>query len=558
MCAAESFANDLYRESHALVVGVSDYDRGWSDLPGVRADVVAIANLLEEHDFDSVTTVLDESKAQVCSALEKFLLDHGRQPENKLLIYYAGHAETVDGLSIASGDAGWCPDVGSHRDNDGQAPTSVGVLVMPESPVVGQRSASTISEFVESGIRFDAFRAAVEAPEVLARHVMVVFDSCFSGALFNTRSGVRLINPVERRSPELEVLLQNSSRLYLTSGSEGQEVPDQSRFRRFFVEGLQGQADLDGDGFVLGLELVWFVRGKVTTESGARQTPMFLNSGRARAVTRGEVVFESPLGVVEVRQTEPEAAESKRDEVGHLGQFQDACPLCPVMTHLPGGSVALDVDTDVSFAVAADDPAKEHSVSDFAISKTPITIAQWNECFKMGGCDTWFGSSDASRGRHPVTGLSLEQASQYVQWLQALTGQTYRLPTEVEWEYAARAGSSTPRPWGFEVGVNNAHCRGCGDSQYEGETVEVGSYPANAFGLHDMLGNVWEWTSSCWHEKGAELSEAAAALDSDCQQGVIRGGSFSTRARFVTSSVRAPYPVSSGFSNIGFRVVSEL
>lgn len=551
-------ASEIYRSSHALVIGVSEYENGWSNLPGVRSDVAAVSNLLRQHGFQ-VESVIDRGRPEICRALEEFLQDHGNDPANRLLIYYAGHAETVAiGRDVPS-LSGRCPQFHASGEAGESEPVRQGVLVMPRSPLLRRTDNTEVVEFVDSGIRFDVFKAAVEAPGVQARHIMVVFDSCFSGALFNTRSGVRIINPVDRRSPVLEEMLGHSTRLYLTSGSEGQEVPDQSRFRRFFVEGLKGDADLDGDGYVMGLELVWYVRGKVTAESGARQTPMFLNTGRTRAVTRGEVVFESPLGPVERQYESQERRAPERDKsIGHLGQFQDDCPRCPVMTILPGGVSVLGEGSEDPDATGDADDQSTVRLSEFAISETPITVAQWNECFRMGGCDEWFGSSDPSRARHPVTGLNHAQASQYVDWLSSLTNQDYRLPTEQEWEYAARAGSTTPRPWGFEIGVNNAHCRGCTNLADVGTTSQVGSYPPNSYGLYDMLGNVWEWTSSCWAKEPPTQANVESTPDASCTHRVIRGGAHSTRAEFVSSSVRAPYPVESGFSNIGFRVVSEL
>jgi formylglycine-generating enzyme required for sulfatase activity len=549
-------ASDLYQSSHALVIGVSDYDNGWSRLPGVRADVAAVSDLLRQHGFE-VESVIDEDKEEICRRLDEFLRTHGQEAANRLLIYYAGHAQTTLVGPEVPETAGRCPQFEYPDSKNDSQVSEQGILVMPDSPLDRAAGVKHNRRFIESGIRFDVFKTALEAPAVRSRHVMAVFDSCFSGSLFNTRSGVRIINPVERRSPVLEEVLAHSTRLYLTSGSAGQEVPDQSRFRRFFVEGLRGDADLDGDGYVMGLELVWYVRGKVTAESEARQTPMFLNMGRRTTVTRGEVVFESPLGEVERRREsfDRNAPERTRN-MDHLGQFQDACPRCPVMVVLPGGESVFGSAEEGMSRSEEDETRETIQVSEFAISETPITVAQWTECFRSGGCDAWFGSSDPARARHPVTGLNYAQARQYVDWLNELTNQRYRLPTEQEWEYAARAGSTTPRPWGFRIGQNNAHCRGCTTIRDDRSTAQVAQYPPNSFGLYDMLGNVWEWTSSCWaHLPLADTREASAQ---ECPRRVIRGGAHSTSADHVSSWVRAPYPQGRGFSNIGFRVVSDL
>src|SRR5204862_2647731 len=98
----------------------------------------------------------------------------------------------------------------------------------------------------------------------------------------------------------------------------------------------------------------------------------------------------------------------------------------------------------------------------------------------------------------PVVCVTPRDAEAYLEWLSAKTGRSYRLPSEAEWEFAARAGSETAHPWGEALGSNRANCSGCGSAWDEKSPAPVGSFAANAFGLYDMLGNVWEWTADCW------------------------------------------------------------
>ena len=119
------------------------------------------------------------------------------------------------------------------------------------------------------------------------------------------------------------------------------------------------------------------------------------------------------------------------------------------------------------------------------------------------------------RGRCPVINVSQKDAKAYATWLSDQTGKTYRLPSESEWEYAARAGTETAYSWGDEIGVNRANCRGCG-SELDGEqTAPVGRFEPNAFGLYDMHGNVWEWVADCWHKnhKGAPTDGSVWTTD---------------------------------------------
>ena len=136
----------------------------------------------------------------------------------------------------------------------------------------------------------------------------------------------------------------------------------------------------------------------------------------------------------------------------------------------------------------------------FAVSKFDVTFADWDACVSVGGCPQ-LGDSSFGRGTRPVINVNWNDAQQYVAWLSKMTGQPYRLLTEAEWEYAARAGATTAYYWGDEIGVGNANCNGCG-SQWDGrETAPVGSFKPNAFGLYDMAGNVVQWVQDCYHSR---------------------------------------------------------
>ena len=136
----------------------------------------------------------------------------------------------------------------------------------------------------------------------------------------------------------------------------------------------------------------------------------------------------------------------------------------------------------------------------FAVSKFTVTFAEWDACVSAGGCKTKPDDEGWGRGRQPVIAVSWDDATkEYLPWLSRKTGKTYRLLTEAEWEYAARAGTATKYSWGDDIGKGNANCNGCGSHQWAGQqTAPVGSFAANDFGLHDMHGNVWQWTQDCY------------------------------------------------------------
>src|SRR5262249_4655014 len=153
---------------------------------------------------------------------------------------------------------------------------------------------------------------------------------------------------------------------------------------------------------------------------------------------------------------------------------------------------------------------------------------EWNACASVGGCPA-IRVNDSRMGRNdkPVVNVTWEDAQQYANWLSMMTGKRYRLLTEAEWEYAARAGRSTGYYWGDQVGSGNANCNGC-ESQWDNqETAPVGSFKPNDFGLYEMLGNVWQWVQDCYNPS-YELAptDGSAWLKGDCSRRIRRGGGW--------------------------------
>jgi formylglycine-generating enzyme required for sulfatase activity len=156
--------------------------------------------------------------------------------------------------------------------------------------------------------------------------------------------------------------------------------------------------------------------------------------------------------------------------------------------------------------------------------------------------------------------VSWNDTQEYVQWLSAKTGQKYRLLTEAEFEYAARAGSTTTYPWGETIGKGNANCRGCGSQRATEQTVPVGAYPANAFGLFDMLGNVRQWVDDIWHDsyETAPTDGSSWITGGNASDRVIRGGSWVRSESELRSSVRYYDNVTVVNGDVGFRLARRL
>jgi formylglycine-generating enzyme required for sulfatase activity len=199
----------------------------------------------------------------------------------------------------------------------------------------------------------------------------------------------------------------------------------------------------------------------------------------------------------------------------------------------------------------------------FAVSQFEITFDQWDACVAHGGCSYEGKNESWGRGQQPMNRVSWNDANSYVRWLSRQTGKAYRLLTEAEWEYAARARTSTPYSHGVEeasLGDFAWYIANSGN-----RTHPVGTKQANAFGVFDMSGNVWEWVEDCYADsyQGAPTDGSAVAAgsdqsDSDCGFRVLRGGSWFSEAGDVRPAVRYGYTARFRNENHGFRVTRTL
>jgi formylglycine-generating enzyme required for sulfatase activity len=181
---------------------------------------------------------------------------------------------------------------------------------------------------------------------------------------------------------------------------------------------------------------------------------------------------------------------------GQIISFRE-CSRCPEMVVVPKGEFLMGSPKTEKNRTKAEEPQHKVTIaSNFAVSKFEETFDEWKACVDARVCED-APDQRWGRGNRPVINVSWDDAQQYVQWLSERTGRPYRLLSEAEWEYAARAGSRTAFSWGDNIGEGNANCDGCGSTWDNKQTAPVGSFKANAFGLHDMHGNVFEWVQDC-------------------------------------------------------------
>jgi formylglycine-generating enzyme required for sulfatase activity len=248
----------LYKASYALVIGISDYTGGWPKLPGVKSDVKAVKETLEKIGF-KVIFVEDPDRRELEDAFKNFVLDYGLDPENRLLIYYAGHGYTHKPNYASDDPEEW-----------------MGYLVARNAPI----ARDNLANFFKHSVTMRTIENT--ALSIESKHAMFIFDSCFSGSIFGLSRGI---------PQDIQERIARPVRQFITSGTADQVVPDISIFRRQFISALEGEADRNQDGYVTGSELGLFLEETVTNLSRRSQTPRYgkiLN----RFLNKGDFIFK--------------------------------------------------------------------------------------------------------------------------------------------------------------------------------------------------------------------------------------------------------------------------
>ena len=559
----------LYRQSYALVIGVSRYTNGLKSLPGVSEDIPEVKNALENNGFE-VTVVMNPDATTMKQAYTDFIARYGQGSDNRLLFYFAGHGYTE--RMPYGGDIGYiCP-------SDAPSPNT--------SPAAFAGNAIPMAE------------VEIFAKRIRSNHAMFIFDACFAGQIFT---------PNNRAIPAIiSYKTHDPVRMFITSGTAEEEVPDNSIFRPQFTQALKGDADANHDGFITGTELGEYLQTTVVNYSNNAQHPQY---GKIRdpKLDKGDFVFtvnqplSKPPVIVNERALELYGQLELTTEISGMlyidGEKVREVNANTVLTlNVSAGTRKIEImgeeTVEKEVAITANETANltmkkrpreslsrdlemvfvqggtfemgsndgysnekpVHSVTldDFSIGKTEVTQTQWREV--MGSDPP--GLDNKGCDQCPVEGVTWDDVQNFITKLDQKTGKTYRLPTEAEWEYAAKGGNES-RGYPYS-GSSNLDDVAWNNQNSGNKTHPVGQKQPNELGLYDMSGNVWEWCGDWYgpgYYQGNPVSNPKGPSSGSIR--VNRGGSWYDYPEICHTTIRNYYTPDNRRNFLGFRLVLD-
>ncbi len=293
------------------------------------------------------------------------------------------------------------------------------------------------------------------------------------------------------------------------------------------------------------------------------QAPPSVRPDRAAAapVPELELLTQSPSASPPVQTSGPDGADAvaglvarPTDEAASVpepsapGAFRD-CRDCPELIALEAGALAMGSNADPS-----ERPIHKVTILPFAVGRLPVTVGEWRLCVAAKGCKFDPGGDPDA----PVHNISWDDAAQYVDWLSRLTGRRYRMLSEAEWEYAARANTKTRYWWGDQFRPDMSSCHSC-VAKVSPDPPKAGLFPPNAFGLHDVTGSVSQWVADCWHKNFKGAPTDGSAWDAPgCAARVLRGGSWTSVPGDLRITNREFYDPAVRYPGHGLRVGRDL
>jgi len=590
---------DLYSQSHALLVGVSDYDIGWPDLPGVINDIECVEKVLIQHGFN-VVRLINPNDTELENAYKEFIRKYGNVIDARLLFYFAGHGYT---LKTSYG-------------------SDLGYIIPINTPSPSHGNSAQIKSIAMNMEIIEMF-----AREIQSKHALFVFDACFSGSIFD----------LSRSAPEdISYKTREHVRQFITSGSANEEVPDKSIFREQFVIALTSSyADGNKDGYLTGVELGEFLQSNVIKYSKGHQHPQYGKIKNPK-LDKGDFVF-----ILESK-VNPESTFEHKPELEISMEYLDIYGNIKIISFISGklyvdGTYHVDIEKNTAITIKNLTKGthnvkiygssiweqvievKENETTEITADKSlaldfnQLMILIEEGIFKMG-------SNDGEGDEMPVHDVSLDAYyinkyeitnDQYCKFLNkygnvgeegqyfidlnlksikiSMDGSNYksfqgyenypvigvtwfganefckkmggRLPTEAEWEYAANGGSYNEE---YDYSGSNDidkvawYYKGS-DLKNSKEPKQVGVKQPNKLGIFDMTGNVSEWCLDWYAVDYYEESEFYNPQGPETgKYKVIKGGSFWGFPQNLRISNRLSFDPRKSSHEIGFRCIKEI
>jgi formylglycine-generating enzyme required for sulfatase activity len=552
----------FYTNSHALVIGISEYGflpkSKWLDYAAKDAAELREV-LIRSYGFlpENVTVLLNEqaTKANTEHALSALADDRRIKSDDRVLIFFSGHGQTVK-----SGNGG---DMG---------------FLIPYDAKVDLEHPENRGPYLDSCIPMDHIWSYVESSP--AKHSLVIADACFGGLLIHGRA----LTPEKPSLSFIASQLSRRAQQVLTAGGKGEEAQEDPKLGHGYLtfkllEELKAQAATP-DSIILTSQLATHLKTSVANLSHAKQTPQFGNHNN----TEGDFVFVTTapqpvpqLGATAVaaREEQPTKAAVKMPQIDAKYGLE--------LVEIPAGEFAMgSTEEEVNAILAFGSPIKrewivgekpQHTVylDTYYIGKTPVTAGQYKQfCAatgyamppepggKVGIFDVPHFNPHWSKDDHPIVNVSWNDAVAYCKWLSKETGYAVSLPTEAQWEKAARGKDGRRYPWGPNWD-DGSKCANSVAPNNLGSTMPVGSYPlgASPYGVLDMAGNVWQWCSD-WFDAGYYQGspDRNPTGPANGQYRVLRGGSWrNDSAIYFHSAVRYGVVPDGRGSLAGFRCV---
>jgi formylglycine-generating enzyme required for sulfatase activity len=488
-------------QKQALVIGNGAYPDKWQ-LSNPVNDATDVAAALENLGF-KVTVLTDKNKRSMSNAVQNFA--SGLQNGDVALFYFSGH-----------GFSGKDPN--AHDTN---------FLVGSFQEMVRTRDA-----LEEESIDASFVVRSLRSKNAQGINVMIL-DACRNvpTGFLEEHKGTFEEGLVSLGKYERFIMNYATQPLKKALGSKNQR---NSVYTQYLVEGLKNRS-LTSKNISEFFNEVGLTMADVF---GDKQIPLVeMSPVRFCFAGCGGVVQQAPDAPAYVPPVSKPAPVVSRSAIE------------PEMVLIPAGTFSMGSETGYS----DEKPVHAWKMGEFYMSKYETTFEEYDAFASATGrskpSDEGWG-----RGKRPVINVSWQDAVAYAEWLSGKTGKVYRLPTEAEWEYAARAGSTTKYWWGDNIGSNKANCRECGSQWYNKQTAPVGSFSPNGFGLYDTVGNVWEWTCS---DKGDYTDKKEIVCNQSVTgRRVVRGGSWDNEAYDVRSAFRGFDDATNRGSMLGFRLIS--